>query len=164
MIHVKFWFCIGSCFLLGACSVSGEEAASQWVQSRTPLVAPANSSVVPTLVDTPPAVYTAKHVVDPFAPGRIGHPLAPGSDIQAVIGERWYFADAPVDSLRIVGFLEVKGRYIGVVEGSAGSVNVKAGDRLGNQQAEIIDISKQGIRLRQADGSESWLPIARRSR
>lgn len=164
MTQAKFWFCIGSCFLLGACSVSGEEAASQWVQSRTPLVAPANSSVLPTLVDTPPAVYTAKHVIDPFAPGRIGQSFTSGSNVQAVIGERWHFADAPVDSLRIVGFLEVKGRYVGVVEGSAGSANVKAGDRLGNQQAEIIDISKQGIRLRQTDGSESLMPIDRRSR
>lgn len=163
-MHAKDWFCIGSSFLLGACSVSGDDAASRWVQSRTPLVPPANSSVVPTLVDTPPAVYTAKHVVDPFAPGRIGQPFTSGNDSQAVIEERWHFADAPVDSLRVVGFLEVKGRYVGVIEGSAGSLNVKAGDRLGNRQAEIIEISKQGIRLRQTDGSESWMPIARRSR
>lgn len=163
-MHAKFWFCIGSCFFLGACSVSGEEAASQWMQSRTTLVVPVNSSVVPTLVDTPPAVYTAKHVTDPFAPGRIGQSLASNSNIQPVIGERWHFPDASVDSLRIVGFFEVKGRYIGIVEGSAGSANVKVGDRLGNQQAEIIDISKQGISLRQTDGSESLMPIGRRSR
>jgi Tfp pilus assembly protein PilP len=123
-----------------------------------------DSLVVPTLVDTPPAVFTAKHVVDPFAPGRIGQPLSSAGDIQSVPGDRWQLADLPVDSLRVVGFLEVKGRYIGVIEGSAGSLNVKVGDRLGNQQAVIVNISKQGIRLRQTDGSESWMPISRRSR
>lgn len=81
-MHAKDWLCIGSCFLLGACSVSGDDAASRWVQSRTPLVPPANSSVVPTLVDTPPAVYTAKHVVDPFAPGRIGQPFTSGTIVK----------------------------------------------------------------------------------
>lgn len=148
------------------CSISGEDAAAQWVQSRTPLVVAMDSSVLPTLVDTPPAVFTAGHVIDPFAPGRIGQPLSSAGDVQAGLadGERWQFADSPIDSLRVVGFLELKGRYIGVIEGSAGSVNVKVGDRLGNQQAGIVDISKQGIRLRQTDGSESWMPISRRSR
>ncbi len=151
---------------MGGCSVSGEDAAAQWVESRTPLVVAMDSSVLPALVDTPPAVFTAGHVIDPFAPGRIGQPLSSASDVQGGLTdrERWQFADSPIDSLRVVGFLELKGRYIGVIEGSAGSVNVKVGDRLGNQQAVIVDISKQGIRLRQTDDSESWMPIGRRSR
>ena len=151
---------------MGACSASGEDAATQWVQSRTPLVVAMDSSVLPALVDTPPAVFTARHIVDPFALGRIGQTLSSASDIQGELGDgaRWQFAGSPVDSLRVVGFLELKGRYIGVIEGSSGSANVKVGDRLGNQQAVIVDISKQGIRLRQTDGSESWMPINRRSR
>ncbi len=164
MLHPRNLFGIVSCLLLGACSISGEDAANQWVQSRTAMMATLDASAVPTLVDTPPAVFTAKHVVDPFMPGRIGQALTSGKDIQSDPEGRWQFADSPVDALRVVGFLEVKGRYIGVVEGSAGSINVKVSDRLGNQQAEIVDISKQGIRLRQMDGSESWMPISRRSR
>ena len=165
-MRTRVLFCLGGCFLLGGCSVSGEDAAAQWVQSRKPLVVPNDPSAVPTLVDTPPAAYTARHVVDPFAPGRIGQPLSSAGDIQGVHsdGERWKFVDSSVDSLRVVGFLALKGRYIGVIEGNAGSGNVKVGDRLGNQQAVIVDISKQGIRLRQTDGSESWMPISRRSR
>lgn len=164
MVHPSHLFWIGGCFLSGGCSVSGEDAAAQWVRSRTPLDVVMDSSVVPTLFDTPPAVFTAGHVIDPFAPARIGQSLSAAGDTQRVPGERWQFADSPVDSLRIVGFLEVKGRFIGMIDGSAGSANVKVGDRMGNQQAVIVDISKQGIRLRQTDGSESWMPISRRSR
>lgn len=163
MTRPRKLFCIGACCLLGACSVSGEDAAKQWVQSRTPLVVAINASLVPKLVDTPPAVFTAKHVVDPFTPGRIGQPLSSGDDAHVGPRDRWWFAEVPADSLRVVGFLEIKKRYIGVIEGSVGSANVKVGDRLGNQQSEIVDISKQGIRLRQTDGSESWMPIGRRS-
>ena len=166
MVRPSFLCCLGSCVALAACSASGEDAAAQWVESRSPLVVPNDPSLVPMLVDTPPAVFTAKHVIDPFAPGRIGQPLSSVGEIQGELGDgkRWQFAASSVDSLRVVGFLELKGRYIGVIEGSAGSANVKVGDRLGNQQAVIVDISKQGIRLRQIDGSESWMPISRRSR
>lgn len=156
-------FCIGWCCLLGACSVAGEDAAKQWVQSRTHLVAPIDSSVVPKLVDTPPAVFTAKHVADPFASDRIGQSMSSRGDAQLGLGNRWWFADAPADSLRIVGFVQINKRYIGVIEGNDVSANVKVGDRLGNQQSEIVEISKQGIRLRQMDQSESWMPIGRRS-
>lgn len=164
VLHPRNLFSIGSCLLLGGCSLSGEDAANQWVQSRTPMAVSLNASVVPELVDTPPAVFTAKPVADPFIPGRIGQTLSAGRDVQGGLGDRWQFADSPIDALRVVGFLEVNGRYIVVMEGGTGSLNIKVGDRLGNQQAEVIDISKQGIRLRQTDGSESWMPISRRSR
>lgn len=143
--------------------MSGEDAAAQWVQSRTPLETPVDSMVLPKLVDTPPAVFSARHVVDPFAPGRIEQSRNSEGVIRDGLEDRWRFADVPLDSLRVVGFLEVKGRYVAVLEGGSGFVNVKVGDRLSNQQAEILDISKQGIFLRQKDGSESWMPIARRS-
>lgn len=164
MLHTRNLLGIASCMVLGACSVSGEDAANQWKQSRTPTVAAFDASIVPALLDTPPAVFNAKDVVNPFMPGRIGQVLVSGKDIRSDLGGRWQFADSPIDALRVVGFMEIKGRYIGVIEGSAGSFNVKVGDRLGNQQAEIVDISKQGIRLRQMDESESWMPIGRRSR
>ena len=60
--------------------------------------------------------------------------------------------------------MEVLGQYVVVLEGSSGFVNAKVGDRLGNQQLEIIEISGKGIRLRQPDGSESWVAISRGSR
>jgi Tfp pilus assembly protein PilP len=154
---------MASYLVLGGCSVSGEDAANQWVQSRTPMVAAFDASIVPALLDTPPAVFNAKDVVNPFMPARIGQALVSEKDVLPESGGQWQFADSPIDALRVVGFLEVKGHYIGMIEGSAGSINVKVGDRLGNQQAEIVDISKQGIRLRQMDDSESWMPIGRRS-
>jgi len=154
---------MGSALILGACSASGEDAAAHWVQSRIPVSLPDASASLPSIVDTPPAAYTAKTVVNPFSPGRIGQPRSTNVSAQSESSGRWHFPDAAVDSLRVVGFLEVRGQYVAILEGSSGFVNAKVGDRLGNQQLEIVEISGKGIRLRQADGSESWVPISRRS-
>lgn len=124
---------------------------------------PAASLDLPTIADTPPALYLAKGVADPFSPGRIGQSRPTIGAAQDEGPGRMYFADAAVEDLRIVAVLEVRGQFVTLVEGSSGSANVKVGDRLGSQQEEVVEIARKGIRLRKADGSEYWMPISRRS-
>ena len=164
MQRLRCFLCLGSVLILGACSASGEDAAQQWVQSRIPAALPETSSALPPILDTPPAAYTAKTVVDPFLPSRIGQSHSVVGSAQGDSTARLHFADAPVDSVRVVGFLEVRGQYVAVLEGRSGFANAKVGDRVGVQPLEILEISAKGIRLQLADGSESWMPISRRGR
>lgn len=164
MQYLRHLVWLGTALFLSACSASGEDAAQQWVESRAPVALPEASASLPPIVDTPPAAYAAKTVVDPFSPSRIGQSRQNSDTPQSASGGRRYFSDVPVDSLRVVGFMEVLGQYVAVLEGSSGFVNAKVGDRLGNQQLEIIEISGKGIRLRQSDGSESLVAISRGSR
>lgn len=160
--HRRFvWF--AQALSLTACSVSGEDDAQQWVAARTPVQLPAAAVSLPSIVDTPPAAYTAKAVVDPFSPGRIGQARSTTSSVQDASSGRVHFTDAALEGLRVVGILEAEGKYVALVEGSSGFANVKVGDRLGNQQLDVVEISKKGVRMRKADGSESWIPINRRS-
>ena len=157
------WLCAIS-LVLSACSSSGEEAARDWIKRRAPMALPDASSTVPPIVDTPPATFAAGTVQDPFAPGRINQSSAADSSGQANVSGRWRFADTPLDAVRVVGFLEVSGQYVAALEGNAGFVNVKVGDRIGNQQLEVVEISSKGVRLKQSDGSDIWMPITRRGR
>jgi Tfp pilus assembly protein PilP len=155
------WF--AQALSLTACSVSGGDDAQQWVAARTSVVLPAEAMSLPSIVDTPPAAYTAKAVVDPFSPSRIVQTRSAISSVQDAASGRVHFADATLEGLRVVGILEAEGKYVALVEGSSGFANVKVGDRLGNQQLDVVEISKKGVRMRNADGSESWMPINRRS-
>jgi len=158
----KCFGCFGLAFALTACSASGEDDARQWIANRISVPFPATSLDLPSIVDTPPALYLAKSVVDPFSPGRIGQSRPTAGPVQDEASGRVHFSDATVEDLRAVGFLEVRGNYVMLVEGSSGFANVKAGDCLGNQQEEVVEIARKGIRLRKADGSEYWMPISRR--
>ena len=160
----RCFVCLSLALTLTACSVSGEDAARQWVTSRTPVPMPVASMAVPLIVDTPPAAYTAKAVVDPFSPGRIGQSRSTAGSVQDEASGKAHFADASLEDLRVVGILEVRGQYVALVEGSSGFANARVGDRLGNQQQDVVEISRKGIRLRKADGSESLMPISRQGR
>lgn len=149
--------------LLTACSVSGESEARQWVEAHAPVSSPAASMDLPLIVDTPPTAYTAKGVADPFSLGRIGQSRPSMVSSKAEAPGSVHFADTTLEALRAVGVLEVQGRYVALLEGGSGFANAKVGDRLGNQELEVVEISTKGIRLRKADGSEFWMPINRRS-
>lgn len=155
-------FCIAG--LVSACSASGEEAANQWISEQTTGVRSASAAALPAIKETPAATYTAKDVTDPFLPERINKTRQRNSVSQSELPGRVHFAETAVEALRMVGFLEVKGQYVCVLEGPSGYGNARVGDRISSQQAEIVAISAKGARLRHADGSESWMPITGRSR
>lgn len=149
---------------LSGCSGNGEEAAAQWIRSQSLVERPGLSALLPGIVDTPPAAYNVKDVVDPFLPTRILKLSRRDEPRPAGFFGRIHFSEAALETLRVVGFLEVQGQYVGVLEGAAGYGNARIGDRLGREQAEVMGISAKGIRLRQTDGPEFWMPISKRSR
>lgn len=145
-----------------ACSDTGARAAQSWMQSRVSMARPDPSAGLPDIVDTPSATYAAKTIIDPFSAGRIGQSRS--EPVQVDSSSRVRLGGYAIDTLRLVGFLEVQGQYVAMVEGGSGYVNVKPGDRISNKELEVVEISARGIRLRQADGVESWMLINRRSR
>lgn len=157
-------YAVCSCvaLVLCACADAGERAAQSWMQSRVSMARPDPSAGLPDIVDTPPATYSANAIVDPFSLGRIGQSRS--EPVQVDSSNRVRLGGYAIDTLRLVGFLEVHGHYVAMVEGGAGYVNVKPGDRISNKELEVVEISAKGIRLRQADGVESWMLISRRSR
>lgn len=155
-------FCVG--LLVSACSANGERAANEWIKSQAVDAKIDSIAPLPPIMDTPSAAYTAKAVVDPFLPGRITKTRMNETVALTERSGKVHFAETALDALRVVGFLEVQGQYVCVLEGASGYGNAKIGDRLGRQQAEIVAISAKGIRLQQTDGVESWMPISRRSR
>ena len=164
MMCQRWLACLCIAVLVSACSASGEDAANEWIQAQSVGEKIGSVSALPPVRDTPSATYSAKDVVDPFLPGRIAKTRMRDTIGLAGFSGKVHFAETAVDALRVVGFLEVQGQYVCVLEGPSGYGNARMGDRLGSQQAEITAISAKGIRLRQTDGAESWMPISRRSR
>lgn len=163
MMRQRLLPCCCIAALMSGCSVSGEDAAHQWISAQASEEKPVLAGALPPIIQTPAATYAAKEVMDPFMPERITKVSVRNSARQGELPGRAHFAETTVDSLRVVGFLEVHGQYVCVLEGPTGYGNARVGDRLGTQQAEIVAISAKGARLRQADGSEFWMPITKRS-
>lgn len=164
MKRLEIWSCIGIAVVVCGCSAGGEEDAQRWIREQSSERHLAPTAALPTLIDTLPAAFTAKDVIDPFSPTRIVQTQQGNEEAKAGFSEKVRFGDSPLDALRVVGFLEVQRKYIGLVEGPSGFVHVHVGDLLGNAQAEITGISAKGIQLRQADGAELWLLTSKRSR
>ena len=151
---VKHWAC--SMMLLGvvACEAwDHERTAEAWMSAERARIATPQLPPVPEIIDTLPAVYTAK-TQDPFDPSRTTAEIGVSSK-----GARTdvLFPDTPIASLSIVGFFTAAGGRVAVVRSGAVYRSVRQGDRIGLQVATVSQIGDQGLLLA-TDGAESqWL-------
>ena len=157
MLLIKPFLMGISAFVLTGCMAAGEDAAQEWVSKQRLAGNPMPSGALPSIEDTPPATFTAINVVDPFSPERVSQQRAINSAQQGDSNGKVYFSNLPLSAVRNVGFIASQGHRSTAVDGAGVYVYPQVGDRLSNEQIEIVEISAKGIRMRQADGSEFWL-------
>jgi len=149
--------------LLNGCLGSGEDAAKAWMANQQTASGPTvQPMALPEVVDTAPVTYNVKGAADPFSPKAL---LASRHDKElSTHGTATLrFPDTALESIRVVALLRKQGRRIGLVSDGVRYENLRVGDFVGREQAEVVLITDQEILVRQADGKELQMTFNQRS-
>lgn len=104
---------------------------------------------LPQIKDYDSFTYDAQILRAPFTPDRPSVPLAVDSGIRPdEIRNREFLETYPLDTLRMVGTLELGPQYYGLIQTSDGLIHrVQPGNFLGQNDGKIEEITSSEIRL-----------------
>lgn len=166
MIRTQSALACASAMLLLGCTGSEQQSVREWIAS-TPADSRARVSPLPDVKPYIPLQYNAEAQLDPFRPSRLipeskqfqqGKPSGLQPNFEARELRNSPLERYPLDSLRMVGYLVLNNKPIGVIQAEQLTKQVKVGDYIGTDFGLITKITEKEITLREMvqDSGGDW--------
>jgi type IV pilus assembly protein PilP len=155
------------CGVLGACSGGDHEELKQWMEDSTKDMR-GNIPKLPEVLPYQPVPYEVEGMMDPFKPGKI----EPESKYKQVAGKGGAFQPDfearelrnsllekyPIESLKMIGYLNVNKQPIAVMQVDDKVKQIKVGDYIGLDFGMVTKITDKEIELRELiqDSAGDW--------
>lgn len=164
---MRYLYPIVFCVLLAACGGEHEDI-KQWMKENTKGLR-GGVPKLPPVVPYQPVPYQVDKALDPFAPGKIEpesrygkgrgettskfQPNFEARDMRNNLLEKY-----PLETIKMIGFLNVNNQPMAVVQVDKHVKQVKMGDYIGQDFGIVIQISDQEITLKELvqDSSGDW--------
>ena len=154
------------CGALGACSGEGHEDLKQWMTDNSKDL---HGSVpkLPEVLPYQPVPYDVEGMLDPFKPGKIepesknrqagkGGTFQPDFDARELRNS--LLEKYPIESLKMIGSLNINKRPMAVIQVEDKVKQVKVGDYIGLDFGMVTQISDKEVELRELiqDSAGDW--------
>ena len=155
------------CSVLVACSGEGHDELKQWMADNTKDL---RGSVpkLPEVLPYQPVPYDVEGMLDPFKPGKIepeskrgqgggkGGAFQPDFDARELRNS--LLEKYPIESLKMIGFLNINKQPMAVVQVEDKVKQVKVGDYIGFDFGMVTQISDKEVELRELiqDSAGDW--------
>lgn len=155
------------CALLNACASGDHEDLKQWMAENTKDMR-GNVSKLPEVKPYEPVPYDVEGILDPFKPSKI----EPESKYKQVAGKGGAFQPDfearevrnsllekyPIESLKMIGYLNVNKRPMAVIQVEDKVKQIKVGDYIGLDFGMVTQVSDTEIQLRELiqDSAGDW--------
>jgi type IV pilus assembly protein PilP len=155
------------CGALGACSGEGHEDLKQWMADNSKDL---RGSVpkLPEVLPYEPVPYSVEAMLDPFKPGKIepesknrqgaskGGAFQPDFDARELRNS--LLEKYPVESLKMIGSLNINKRPMAVIQVEDKVKQIKVGDYIGLDFGMVTQISDKEVELRELiqDSAGDW--------
>lgn len=155
------------CALLSACSAEDHEGLKQWMADNTKDLR-GNVAKLPEVLPYQPVPYDVESILDPFKPGKIepeskykqasGKGGAFQPDFEARELRNSLLEKYPLESLKMIGYMNVNKRPMAVIFVDEKIKQVKVGDYIGLDFGMVTQISDKEIELRELiqDSAGDW--------
>lgn len=164
---MKRLFLIAMCGALGACSGGEHEDLKQWMEESTKDMR-GNIPKLPEVLPYQPVPYEVEGMLDPFKPTKIepeskfrqgngkGGVFQP--DFEARELRNSLLEKYPLESLKMIGYLNVNKQPIAVIQVEDKVKQVKVGDYLGLDFGMVTKITDADVELRELiqDSAGDW--------
>jgi len=164
---VKHKLLIAFFVFLAACSGEGHEDLKQWMAESTKDL----KGVVPKLPEVLPyqaVPYDVEGILDPFKPGKIepesknrqgaanGGAFQPDFDARELRNS--LLEKYPIESLRMIGFLNINKKPMAIIQVEDKVKQIKVGDYIGLDFGMVTQISDREVELRELiqDSAGDW--------
>jgi type IV pilus assembly protein PilP len=164
---VKHKLLIALFVFLAACSGEGHEDLKQWMAESTKDL----KGAVPKLPEVLPyqaVPYDVEGILDPFKPGKIepesknrqgaanGGAFQPDFDARELRNS--LLEKYPIESLRMIGFLNINKKPMAVIQVEDKVKQIKVGDYIGLDFGMVTQISDREVELRELiqDSAGDW--------
>jgi type IV pilus assembly protein PilP len=164
---VKRILLIALCGFLSACAGGDHEELKQWMAENSKDMR-GNIPKLPEVKPYEPVPYEVESVIDPFKPSKI----EPESKYKQVAGKGGAFQPDfearevrnsllekyPIESLKMIGYMNVNKRPMAVVQVEDKVKQVKVGDYMGLDFGMVTQISDTEVQLRELiqDSAGDW--------
>lgn len=158
---------IALCALLGACSDGDQEELTQWMAENSANLR-GNIPPLPQVKPYEPVPYEAEGSLDPFKSTK----LEPESKYKQVAGKggdfqpdfearelrNSFLEKYPIESLKMIGYLNVNNKPLGVILVDGKIKQVKVGDYIGLDFGAVTKITDKEIEVRELiqDSAGDW--------
>lgn len=158
---------VALCGALGACSGGDHEELKQWMAESTKDMR-GNIPKLPEVKAYQPVPYDVDGILDPFKPGKIepeskskqgaGNGGAFQPDFEARELRNSLLEKYPIESLKMIGYLNVNRRPIAVIQVEDKVKQVKVGEYLGLDFGMVTRITDKEVVLRELiqDSAGDW--------
>lgn len=164
---MKRIFLVALCGVLGGCFGGDHEELRQWMAENTKDM---RGSVpkLPEVLPYQPVPYDVEGVLDPFKPNKIepeskykqaaGKGGAFQPDFEARELRNSLLEKYPVESLKMIGYLNVNNRPMAVIQADDKVKQIKVGDYIGLDFGMVTQISDKEVELRELiqDSAGDW--------
>lgn len=164
---MKLIFLITLCGMLASCSSGDHEDLRQWMVENTKDM---RGSVpkLPEVLPYQPVPYEVEAVLDPFKPNKIepeskykqaaGKGGAFQPDFEARELRNSLLEKYPIESLKMIGYLNVNNRPMAVIQADDKVKQIKVGDYIGLDFGMVTQISDKEVELRELiqDSAGDW--------
>lgn len=164
---MKRIFLVALCGVLGGCSGGDHEELRQWMAENTKDM---RGSVpkLPEVLPYQPVPYDVEGVLDPFKPNKIepeskykqaaGKGGAFQPDFEARELRNSLLEKYPIESLKMIGYLNVNNRPMAVIQVDDKVKQIKVGDYIGLDFGMVTQISDKEVELRELiqDSAGDW--------
>lgn len=158
---------VALCGALGACSGEGHDDLKQWMADNTKDL---RGSVpkLPEVLPYQPVPYDVEAMLDPFKPGKIepesknrqdagkGGVFQPDFDAREMRNS--LLEKYPLESLKMIGSLNINRRPMAVIQVEDKVMQVKVGDYIGLDFGMVTQVSDKEVELRELiqDSAGDW--------
>ncbi|HXE41223.1 MAG TPA: pilus assembly protein PilP [Azonexus sp.] len=164
---MKRIFLVALCGILGGCSGGDHEELRQWMAENTKDM---RGSVpkLPEVLPYQPVPYDVEGMLDPFKPNKIepeskykqtaGKGGAFQPDFEARELRNSLLEKYPIESLKMIGYLNVNNRPMAVIQVDDKVKQIKVGDYIGLDFGMVTQISDKEVELRELiqDSAGDW--------
>lgn len=164
---MKRIFLVALCVILGGCSGGDHEELRQWMAENTKDM---RGSVpkLPEVLPYQPVPYDVEGMLDPFKPNKIepeskykqaaGKGGAFQPDFEARELRNSLLEKYPIESLKMIGYLNVNNRPMAVIQVDDKVKQIKVGDYIGLDFGMVTQISDKEVELRELiqDSAGDW--------
>ena len=155
------------CGALGACSGEGHEDLKQWMADNSKNLR-GTVPKLPEVLPYQPVPYEVEGMLDPFKPGKIepesknrqgaskGGAFQPDFDARELRNS--LLEKYPVESLKMIGSLNINKRPMAVIQVEDKVKQIKVGDYIGLDFGMVTQISDKEVELRELiqDSAGDW--------